>query len=226
MSSRRVPAFTLVEMIIVITIITILLTVGALGLRNLAKGSGVSATVPVTEAVFAEARAIAIGKGTNARVLINSNKDDDRYLRFMVVAYLDDDSGKWVAESRGTSLPKGVYFSQDFSKKSHSTGGAGAFGNSDAMDIYGGAAQANRNENLSGSYFYYEYNSEGNITDPGASFIIGVGTRSPGAEKPRADDAGAKNFGGFVIWRKGSTSVFRHPDQIGMPADMSAGDEF
>jgi len=44
--------FTLVEMLVVITIITVMLTVGALGLKNLSKASGVSAGLPVAEAVF------------------------------------------------------------------------------------------------------------------------------------------------------------------------------
>ena len=87
--TRRAAAFTLVEMLVVITIITILLTVGALGLKNLSKGSGVSAGLPVAEAVFAEARAIAIGRGTKARVLVHAenNRNDEvhreRYLKYM-----------------------------------------------------------------------------------------------------------------------------------------------
>ena len=81
--SRAVaPAFTLVEMLVVITIITVLLTIGAVGLKDLTKASGVSAGLPVAEAVFAEARALAIGEGTKARVLIHGTQDnDDEYHR-------------------------------------------------------------------------------------------------------------------------------------------------
>ena len=223
----RAPAFTLVEMIVVMTIITILLTVGALGLKNLTKASGVSAGVPVAEATFAEARAIAIGKGTRARVMIDADQtDDERYLRYLVIAYFDEDTSRWVTESQGSFLPKSVYYSQTYSKVSHSSGGLADFSNLATLDIYASTTQLNRNEKLSGPYFYYEFNSEGNVTTPGASFVVGVGAKTPGAAKPRADAAGAKNFGGFVVWKKGSTSVFRHPDQIGIPADMKAGDEY
>ena len=227
LAGRHAAAFTLVEMLVVITIITILLTVGALGLKNLSQASGISAGVPVAEAVFAEARSIAIGKSTTARVLIFANQDDEeRYLRYMLVAYFDDATGRWIAESRGSSLPKGVYFSQLFSKVDHAAGSGDMTSRSEAIDIYGALNQPTANSNLSDNYIYYEYNSEGNFNDPGASFIIGVGNKSPGAQNPKADDSGLKNFGGFVIWRKGTTSLFRHPEQMGLPAGISRGDDF
>ena len=239
---RRLPAFTLVELIVVITIITILLTVGALGLKNLSKASGVTATVPIAEAVFAEARAIAIGRGTAARVLIYADKnDEERYLRFMLVAYLDKD-GKWIAENRGTSLPDGIYFSQKLSKVDHAASTDSSYNIKQlSLDIYNPPKDSSsdpvKNQRLSGSYYLYEYNSEGDAVDPRegekykvSSFVIGVGSKQPGVDNPKASDAGAKNFSGFVVWRKGSTSVFRHPDQIDKPFDqplsMEAGNEF
>jgi len=226
--------FTLVEMLVVITIITIMLTVGALGLKNLSKASGVSAGLPVAEAVFAEARAVAIGKGGSTRVLINADKDDhERYLRYMLVVYdadPDPDTEKWVANSRGSLLPEGVYFSQEFSRKDHELGTT-EIEKLTSVDIYGGVDQGSANTNLSGDYFCYQFNSEGNATDPRegeeykvSSFLIGVGSKSKGAGNPKVSKDNARNFGGLVIWRKGTTSVFRHPEQ--MDIDTQAGDKF
>jgi hypothetical protein len=220
-------------MLVVITIITVMLTVGALGLKNLSKASGVSAGLPVAEAVFAEARAVAIGKGGSTRLLINADVNDhERYLRYMLVVYYYDDgsgtgSGKWIANSRGSFLPEGVYFSQEFSRENHEIAGTGI----DKLpageeDIYGGVDQLTPNTNLSGPYFYYEFNGEGNVSTPGASFVIGVGSKSKGADNPKVSGGNVKNLGGLIIWRKGTTSVFRHPDQMDIPSGIKAGDKF
>lgn len=223
--------FTLVEMLVVITIITVMLTVGALGLKNLSKASGVSAGLPVAEAVFAEARAVAIGKGGSTRILINADVNDhERYLRYMLVVYYYDDGsgrGKWIANSRGSFLPEGVYFSQEFSRENHEVSGAGIDKIPAAdEDIYGGVDQTSANTNLSGPYFYYEFNGEGNVSTPGASFVIGVGSKPKGADNPKVSGGNVKNFGGLIIWRKGTTSVFRHPDQMDIPSGIKAGDKF
>lgn len=224
------PAFTLVEMLVVITIITVLLTIGALGLRNLGKSSGVSAGVPLAEAAFSEARGLSAGNGGSSRLLISADPDDnEKYLRYMLVVYLTDD-GKWVAASRGIYLPEGVYFSQEYSKLKHSPlPGTGSIPKLPSAEeaIYLRADAGTSNDNLSGPYFYYQFNSEGNSANPGASFVVGTGTKPPGADKPRAGSGGgAKNFGGIMVWAKGTTSIFRHPDQIGVPAGAKAGDEF
>lgn len=215
--TRRAAAFTLVEMLVVITIITILLTVGALGLKNLSKGSGVSAGLPVAEAVFAEARAIAIGRGTKARVLVHAenNRNDEvhreRYLKYMAVAYeeLDDDgnpTGNWKIASRGSSLPDSVYFVRSLSEEKNAP-----TLNKMTITLPG---------NSSTSCYFYEFNSEGMITNPTISgnsvprFVIRVGSLPPGQDEPVAASEAQNNMGGFVIWRSGRTSVFRHPDQI------------
>jgi len=113
--------FTLIELLIVIAIITILLTIGALGLKNMGKSTGVSAGVPVAEAIFDEARSLAIGKGVKTRVVIHAKQNTsnkalkDRYLRYMVIQYFDVDKNKWMLPSgtKPTKLPKGVYYLVD-----------------------------------------------------------------------------------------------------------------
>lgn len=218
-------AFTLVEMLVVITIIGILLTVGALGLRNLSKSSGVSAGVPLAEAVFAEARAVSTGNGGAARVLVAADpSDEERYLSYMVVVR-QSENGNWVATGRGTYLPKGVYFSQEYSYLEHSAESGEI--PSENHEIFSSDDSGSSNSNLSGDYFYYQFNSEGNAVDAGASFIVGAGSKAPGVDNPRVSTgSGAANFGGFIVWRKGTTSVFRHPDQMNIPDEVEGGDEF
>lgn len=212
--SRVAQAFTLVEMLVVIAIITILLTIGALGLKNLSKNSGVSAGLPLAEALFAEARAIAIGKGTKARVLIHANHDSgdelhrERYLNYMAIAFetLDADgvpTGTWEIASTGTKLPSGVYFMKDLSETNAPT--------LPEMTIMLPGRKSSR-------CFYYEFNAEGLISDPAPAanlvprFVIQSGSLPPDATEPQVGTG--KNMGGFVIWRSGRTSLFRHPEQI------------
>ncbi|MEP4078897.1 pilus assembly FimT family protein [Haloferula sp.] len=218
--SRPRSGFTLVELLVVILIMTILLTLGAAGFRN-AGGKGVSTALPSTEAVFDEARSIAVGKGTRSRVLIDVNdpSSEGNYLRRMVVAYEEtDDNGEpiqdsWKLAGKAYVFPPKTYFSRQFSKANHKA----KSGDLDEMTLSGVATL------YAGNYLYYEFNSEGICTtglsgtsgDYNApSFVIGNGARGIGQEEPRTTSDGRRDFGGFVIWRNGATSVFRNPNQI------------
>jgi len=212
--------FTLVELLIVIAIISILLTLGSVAMRN-SGGKGVTAATATAEAVFEEARSIAVGKGTRARVLIDVDRGSatrsDAFLRRMVVAYEELDANgqpqqdQWVLSSRGYTFPDKTFFSQVYSKKNHSGGG----GDLDKMRLTGVSQM------FVGEYVYYEFNSEGICTtglqgtdyNP-PSFVVGSGVLPDGEQNPRLTGEGKRDFGGFVIWRNGATSLFRDPSQI------------
>lgn len=210
--------FTLVEVLVVVMIISILLTLGAITINNVG-GSGVTSAVAQTEAIFSEARSVATGKSTRSRVMIMvDDPDDEAYLRRVVVAFnpIGNDGqpveDEWELIGNGLQLPETVYFSREFSRKDHE----GGTGELDEMDLTGVSGLYN------GTYLYYEFNAEGICTtglDPATgtytapSFVVGSGRRNMGDE-PRTTSKGRRDFGGFVIWRNGSTSVFRDPEQI------------
>lgn len=190
---------------------SILLTFGAVGIGNLTAGKSVPTALSNVEGLFQEARTLAVGKGTNARVLVDVDRDHNEYLRRIVVAYEEvDDQGKgtgqWVLSSRGYSLPAKTFFSLDFSHKDHSSG-AGQV-DEVTLDVKG--------QDFDGKYRYYEFNSEGICTSPGSSFVIGNGALPGGQEKPRTTTDGKRDFGGFIIARNGRTTTFRNPEQIGI----------
>ena len=212
--------FTLVEILAVVLIISVLLTLGAVGINKLTTGKGVANGVSNVEALFEEARSIAVGKGTKARVLVDNTTGSDNSLRRFLVVYqeLDPETGEpkvpetWVLSSRGVTLPEGVYFSKKFSKKDQDGGGT--------LDDMSLAQSDTVKKDYVGDYLYYEFNREGLCTTPGASFVLGAGAR-PKDQEPRVTGSSKRDFGGFVIWRNGRLSAFRGPDHIGIPSSTT-----
>ncbi|WP_367872368.1 prepilin-type N-terminal cleavage/methylation domain-containing protein [Luteolibacter sp. Populi] len=214
---RHLAGFSLIELLVVILIISLLLTLAGVGLRGITGGNSLGSAVATSEALFDEARAIAVGKGTKARVLVDINdpQDEGTYLRRMVVAYQElDDQGvptdKWALSSRALNLPEKIFFSKEFSKKDHE----GAGGDLEEFTLSIGKTI------FDGKYLFYEFNSEGICTTPGASFVVGSGVRPLGQDPIAAAD-GKRDFGGFVVWRNGRTSIFRDPEQIGLPTQVT-----
>jgi len=214
---RTNAAFTLVELLIVIAIISILMTAGVIGLNGLSGGKGVSSAVATSEAMFDEARAIAVGNRTRVRVLVAKEltKNPDENLRRVVVVSekIDPVTGapvpdSWDLTGRGLLLPEKVYFSQTFSMKDHEA--KAAFGSSaeDTMTLDA------THKIYQGNYYFYEFNAEGICASPGASFVVGAGIRPKLIDPPKVTGSALRDFGGIVVWRNGSTSVFRSPSQI------------
>jgi prepilin-type N-terminal cleavage/methylation domain-containing protein len=215
--NRSGGGFSLIELLVVILIISLLLTLGAAGLRGMGAGKGVTAAVVSGEALFDEARSTAIGNGTTARVIIDANdpNDTDNYLRRMFIAYkqIDKDgqpTENWVLSSRATILPEKVFFSQSLSKLDQKTGD----GSIKSFTL------STEKSALNGTYLYYEFNSQGICTSPGASFIVGTGARNTG-EAPRVTGEGKRDFAGFVVWRNGHTSLFRDAKQMDLPDQIT-----
>lgn len=222
---RHKSAFTLVEMLVVIAIISILMTAGSIGLSGMG-GKGVTSGVATVESLFDEARTTAVGRNLRACVLVaktlTNNPSDD--LRRVMVAYEETDpttgqakdptnpNPKWVLSSRGAVLPDQTFFSGKFSRKDHAAG-------SGDLDEITHSSIVGVKKIYEGTYYIYEFNSQGIVKSPGASFIIGAGVRNAAkpstAQPPRVTGAAKRDFGGFVIWRNGRTSVFRSPEQMG-----------
>jgi len=222
--------FTLVEMLVVIAIMSILMTAGAIGIGGMG-GKGVTSGVASAESMFEEARTMAGGQRTKTRILVAkslTNNPADNLRRILIVSEEIDSvtllpkPGSWILSSRGVTLPDQTFFSETFSKKDQDKAGS-----IDTMTL------SNVKASYAGDYYYYEFNAEG-IYTLGASapstFVIGAGVRPPNAAatvKPKVAGSGKRDFGGFVVWRNGWVSVFRSPDQMDSSiASIKAGTTF
>ena len=239
---KTAAAFTLVEMLVVILIISILMTLGSIGLSGLG-GKGVASGVANAEALFEEARNNAVSRNLRSAVLIaktlTNNPSDD--LRRIVVATENvDNNGNpftnadgtpvpnpdWVLSSRGALLPERTFFSEKYSRENHASG-AGEIPTvqHSKLKLTSGQSPKAVGQGYQGEWFIYEFNGQGIFRNPGASFIIGSGgrqsTRPSTASPPRVTGGAKRDFGGFVIWRNGRTSLFRNPDQMGLPQTIS-----
>jgi prepilin-type N-terminal cleavage/methylation domain-containing protein len=208
-SPHRLPGFTLVEILAVIAIITVLMAAGAIGIGNLNAGKGVTSAVATCESLFEEARTIAVSKRCKARVMVDvNNKASENYLRRIVIVHEkikadgSVEPGTWVMPNRGYEMPKGTYFSSEFS----ALGGGGKI----KEETFGGA---DIKADYRGKYAYYEFNAEGIFENAGSGFVVGSGVR-PKGQQPKTTKGAARDFSGFVVWRNGRTSTYSNPEQI------------
>ena len=91
--------FTLVEVLAVVSIIAILLSVAAVGIQRIDRGQATTSALALSEAVFNEARSLAIARGTRARVVIHNELNDadtqerERYRALLWVSVFTLDPG-------------------------------------------------------------------------------------------------------------------------------------
>jgi type II secretory pathway pseudopilin PulG len=195
-----------VELLTVIAVVSILMTAAAIGINNLSAGKGVGSAVSQSEAMFHFARQAAVANNTRTRVLVakslagpGERHPDD--LRRILVAIYNVEENQWELTDRGEFLPANVFFSQEFSRTQD--------GELPSGTIPGLSAA------FSGEFYYYEFNSQGITTTPGAGFVVGSGVWPPNnTTQPRVGRRGERDFSGFVIWRNGRTSLYRSPSQI------------
>ena len=105
-------AFTLFELVIVLSIIVILATMGLVGYQASVPPGAVNAARNELHGLLRFAREQAIVRGSNAMLIINYDKSESsKFLRYAgVIVEEEYQSGGWLAAHQGIYLPEGVYF--------------------------------------------------------------------------------------------------------------------
>jgi len=208
-------AFTLIEMLVVVVIMSTLLGIGAKVMKNATTAQGTDTGASKAESLFAEARGLAKTSGSSARVVIfaggGTGEERSKHLRYMGIVRMNDngtpnDSSDDVWNdrliARGVQLPSKVFFNANLS------------GTPLTMQVQIPGFTGNQ------SCYYYEFNGEGIIIDPApvgsdpVSFVVQSGKLYPTVDTPRVAKSGSRDVAGFAIWKRGSTTLFRSPDQI------------
>ncbi len=109
---NRKCGFTLFEIVVVLTIIVVLATMGMIGYQASVPPGAANAARNEFHGLLRFAREQAIVQGSNSMLIVNyDNTDPDKFLRYVgVVVEEEFDSGNWLAAHSGIYLPEGVYF--------------------------------------------------------------------------------------------------------------------
>ncbi len=232
--------FTLIEMLVVITIMGILMTMAASVLDDVGKGRTVEAAVAELEGMLQEAQSTARGNDTPTRVVIIDKPEDttrnSKHLRYAIVMMLSkkeksdgkydgtdvSTEGRWKSVSNGRMFPDGVFFSPTYSKPLEwaEQGDEEMLGH-DMMTIAGLGPV---------SVYYIEFDERGRFVAPLADplnptapqrLVVMKGRRASGKKYPDGitpSDLDSKNrpvgAKGVVLWPSGDTSRLRTVDQI------------
>ena len=109
-SQRSQPAFTLIELLTVIGIVTLMAGGLGLALRDGSPAVGLKAAQSAVARVVDVARGQAALQQNRVTLVVRADPVDDRFLRSIsIVVETEPDSGQWRATGDETVLPKGVY---------------------------------------------------------------------------------------------------------------------
>lgn len=225
--------FTLVELLVVIAIIALMsgFIVAAVGGDD--GKSSLDAGISRADGMFSLARSAAITRKTRTRVLVHyDNNDMERYLRYMIVIY-QDENGQWQLFSEGETLPRGVYFSPALSSRDEErlyttelTIGSppnyplnitdGSLRRRISADVSNNVDPLNRPRPGPGLWYAYEFNSNGTALFPMQRFVLSRGVVPPDGSELRIPNL--QLIGGFVVFRSGNTHHFQDPMHVGAPS--------
>ncbi|CAI8274370.1 MAG: Uncharacterised protein [Opitutia bacterium UBA7350] len=211
--------FTLVELLVVISIIliasTVLFTAGSAN-----KGASLRSSQGIVASIIKGARAQAVLKNAETRIIIYNEltADADKYRRYFGVVYWGADSNGvmgWLAANKGTLLPEGIYFDPDLSKDFNLTSKMN-------LDYPRTKVGNNTNPTTGGGgeeYFYYAFENNGVL---GTTFnnnwlALRAGVLKPNGESFELDFTNPEDEylrTALILRRAGSTTVVNDPELV------------
>lgn len=217
--SAGAGGFTLVELIVVITIMVAMMALAANMLRGGGRGQGLQSAVEMVDGMVQEARLDAMGKGTWSRLIIVSTPDDEsRNMRTLGVMSRNTRTGKWHLVNRLQTLPSGFYISPKYSTLLEGSGKSKAKSTYRSFASRDGQDTVNLPGNGMTDIYFIEFDEEGRMSQPNAPTRVVVVSGSAGDgkdERPSSMVDGKPGMaGGIVIYPKGNISRLRTDEQV------------
>lgn len=197
----RNSAFTIIELLIVITMIVLLAALGVSAFKGGAASDGTRGASYTAAALFDAARNEAIMRRVPVRVIfdVGTSTTPDTAFRRMTVAYTTNNGTSWIQSGRWIKFPASAYFDyaasggQSWQSRGFTTMSAVNYGSTPASTCV--------------AYEYFptgQANYTGGITPP-LKVIFSPGIVLGGKFNERPDK---KSLYGFVINRLGHTQQF------------------
>lgn len=232
-------AFTLVELLVVISIILIATSVLFVGGGGGGDGIKLSSAQRIASSIAQGARGQALLKNADTRLIIysenNTDGDPEKLLRYVGIVYraaevqqdgdgnpvLDSDGNPvmvegWKAATQGTYLPEGIYFDRELS-----AAGQNNFPNTTMNIEY--PRQSLQVEGSGPEFYYYGFNANGTMKSSPDDFVNSWLVMRAGILKPDGDDNLAVDFSdedkqslksALIFRRVGTTTLVTNPDEI------------
>lgn len=206
---RNFSAFSLVELMLVMTIVVVMMSLAVPAWQSISQGSSVRGAVTTGSSLVHGARATALLQGAGSVLLVDNTYDEknpERFLRRMIVAQqtnLPDGTKQWIAEGAVSLLPKGSMFSPDYSAGYTKMN----------FDLSKKVPQ----DGTTGSEFIcYRFDGAGQIVDNSgkrAQFVVLAGFADNGQLRVRNESS----RDGFIIRKPGRITYFQDVNQITKP---------
>lgn len=204
-TNRR--AFSLIELLVVIGIITLMAGLIGTALTTSGGATSVKASQRVLAGLVQSARTQALLKQQKVRLLIHADESDpSRYRRYAGLVYGSDTDG-WIAVNDGTLLPSGAYFAIDTENST--------FTSNSTISLQYPRREA-KMVGTGDSYYYVEFNADGTVVTSPAPIIAVqaaslTGPATPG-NIPLENDPNA--IAAVVIHKLGSITFLDDADII------------
>lgn len=212
MNARNNRAFSLIEMIVVMSIISTLSVIGVLSVKSNTDTRNLQAAVYELSTLMGATRDMAVTHNTTAYLLVNNDPSDTlNYRRYAVAVYQSVDANGntvWLMDRKGLYLPQGVYFDNDAAESVSQNVSAG--NSSVALPETMQFDMATMTKDAGTTWLAYEFSSNGTCLQAGSGVVLAVGTISNASL--HVSKAGMRD--GFVLQRLGSVVFFQNPSQI------------
>jgi len=223
--NARKRGFTLAELLVVILILSIMSSLVVASLSGSGGSEDLNTAVSRVSKYFEYAQSSAVTQKTPIRVAINYDPaDEDRFLRYVIIFYFDEDDNTWRPLDEGQYLPAGIYFSPGLSTPSGSTDllqwqatmdytqyEIGTFTASAPLRSAFSSNEDSLQDAGTDQWVVYEFSSNGTVVNAGQRLVFAEGLKTE-ANLLRVPNTDLVD--GFILFRAGRPVHFQAPEQI------------